>query len=64
MAYGQRRGVWYRMRIVVTLMWLRWRNLALDRSRDDLDGTNNARERLISRWINEHCRTMCDYKCE
>jgi len=61
---GERHSVWYRMRMMVTRMWLRWRSLTLDQSRDDLDGTNNACERLIGWWIKERYRTMRGYKRE
>jgi len=59
---GQRHSVWYRMRMAVTRLWLHWRNLTLDQRRDDLDGTNNACERLIGWWIKERYRTMRGYK--
>jgi transposase-like protein len=59
---GKRHSVWYRMRMAVTRLWLRWRNLTLDQRRDDLDGTNNACERLIGWWIKERYRTMRGYK--
>ena len=55
-------SVWYRMRMMVTRMWVRWRCLTLDQRRDDLDGTNNACERLIGWWIKERYRTMRGYK--
>lgn len=62
---GERHSVWYRMRLMVTRMWLRWRCLTLDQRRDDLDGTNNTCERLIGWWIKERYRTMRGYKrCE
>lgn len=62
---GDRHSVWYRMRMMVTRMWLRWRCLTLDQRRADLDGTNNACERLIGWWIKERYRTMRGYKrCE
>jgi transposase-like protein len=59
---GRRHSVWYRMRMAVTRLWLHWRNLTLDQRRDDLDGTNNACERLIGWWIKERYRTMRGYK--
>jgi transposase-like protein len=59
---GKRHSVWYRMRMAVTRLWLRWRNLTRDQHRDDLDGTNNACERLIGWWIKERYRTMRGYK--
>jgi len=61
---GRRHSVWYRMRMMVTRLWLRWRCLTLDQRRDDLDGTNNACERLIGWWIKERYRTMRGYKRE
>ena len=60
--HHERHTVWYRMRMMVTRMWLRWRCLTLDQQRDDLDGTNNACERLIGWWIKERYRTMRGYK--
>jgi transposase-like protein len=59
---GKRHTVWYRMRMAVTRLWLRWGHLTLDQRRDDLDGTNNACERLIGWWIKERYRTMRGYK--
>lgn len=55
-------SVWYRMRMLVTRLWNRWRNLTLDLRRNDLDGTNNSCERLIGWWIKERYRTMRGYK--
>lgn len=57
-------SVWYRMRMLVTRLWQRWRKFTLDQRRDDLDGTNNAAERLIGWWIKERYRTMRGYKRE
>ncbi len=59
---GKRHSVWYRMRMAVTRLWERWRKLTLDQRREDLDGTNNACERLIGWWIKERYRTMRGYK--
>jgi transposase-like protein len=59
---GARHSVWYRMRMAVTRLWLRWRRLTLDQRRPDLDGTNNASERLVGWWIKERYRTMRGYK--
>lgn len=59
---GERHGVWYRMRMLVTRLWERWRKFTLDQRRDDLDGTNNACERLIGWWIKERYRMMRGYK--
>lgn len=61
-AAGARHSVWYRARMMVTHLWLRWGCLTLDQHRDDLDGTNNACERLIGWWIKERYRTMRGYK--
>ena len=60
----QRHSVWYRMRMLITRLWNRWNRLTLDLRRDDLemDGTNNAAERLIGWWIKERYRTMRGYK--
>jgi hypothetical protein len=58
----QRHSVWYRMRMAVTRLWLHWWDLTLDQRRGDLDGTNNACERLIGWWIKERYRTMRNYK--
>lgn len=54
--------VWYRMRMLVTRLWNRWDRLTLDQRRDDLDGSNNASERVIGWWIKERYRTMRGYK--
>ena len=59
---GQKHPVWYRMRMLVTRLWQRWVRLTLDQRRDDLDGTNNASERVIGWWIKERYRTMRGYK--
>jgi transposase-like protein len=61
---GERHSVWYRTRMMVTRLWLRWPSLTLDQRRSDLDGTNNACERLIGWWIKERYRTMRGYKRE
>jgi len=61
---GVRHTVWYRMRMLVTRLWERWRKFTLDQRRQDLDGTNNACERLIGWWIKERYRTMRGYKRE
>jgi hypothetical protein len=61
---GTRHSVWYRMRMLVTRLWERWRKFTLDLQRDDLDGTNNACERLIGWWIKERYRLMRGYKRE
>jgi len=61
---GTRHPVWYRMRMLITRLWNRWSRLTLDLRRPDLDmdGTNNASERLIGWWIKERYRTMRGYK--
>lgn len=59
---GCRHTVWYRMRMAVTRLWERWRKLTRDQHRDDMDGTNNASERLIGWWIKERYRSMRGYK--
>lgn len=59
---GQKHPVWYRMLMLITRLWNRWDRLTLDQRRDDLDGTNNAAERVIGWWIKERYRTMRGYK--
>jgi len=59
---GQRHTVWFRMRMLSTRLWQRWRRLTLDLCRGDLDGTNNSAERMIGWWIQERYRTMRGYK--
>lgn len=59
---GRKHDVWYRMRMLITRLWNRWQRLTLDQRRDDLDGTNNACERVIGWWIKERYRTMRGYK--
>ncbi len=59
---GQKHAVWYRMRMLITRLWNRWDRLTQDQRRDDLDGTNNASERVIGWWIKERYRTMRGYK--
>jgi transposase-like protein len=59
---GQKHPVWYRMRTLIARLWDRWDRLTLDQRRDDLDGTNNACERVIGWWIKERYRTMRGYK--
>lgn len=60
----QRHSVWYRMRMLLTRLWVRWDRLTLDLRRNDLtlEGTNNASERLIGWWIKERDRSMRGYK--
>lgn len=59
---GQRYSVLYRLRLLITRLWERWLRLTLDQHRDDLDGTNNAAERMIGWWCKERYRTMRGYK--
>ena len=59
---GQRHTAWYRLRMLITRLWNRWRRLTLDQRRDDLDGTNNSAERMIGWWCEERYRTMRGYK--
>ena len=59
---GQHHTVWYRLRMLITRLWGRWRRLTLDQRRDDLDGTNNSAERMIGWWCKERYRTMRGYK--
>lgn len=59
---GKPHSIWQRMRMLITRLWQRWRKFTLDQRRDDLDGTNNASERLIGWWIKERYRTMRGYK--
>lgn len=59
---GQKHSVWYRMRMLITRLWERWRRLTLDQQRGDLDGTNNSSERCIGWWLKEHYRVMRGYK--
>ena len=59
---GQRHSVLYRLRMLITRLWERWSRLTLDKHRDDLDGTNNASERMIGWWCKERYRSMRGYK--
>jgi hypothetical protein len=59
---GERHTVWFRMRMLITRRWERWRRLTLGQRRNDLDGTNNSAERMIGWWIKERYRTMRGYK--
>jgi transposase-like protein len=59
---GHKHPVWYRMLMLITRLWDRWIRLTLDQRRDDLNGTNNACERVIGWWIKERYRTMRGYK--
>ena len=59
---GRRHPIWYRVRMLITRLWNKWKRLTLDQQRDDLDGTNNTSERVIGWWIKERYRTMRGYK--
>lgn len=59
---GVRHPVSYRVRMLITRLWNRWRRLTLDQRRSDLDGTNNSSERLIGWWCKERYRPMRGYK--
>jgi transposase-like protein len=59
---GQHYTVLYRLRLLITRLWERWGRLTLDQRRDDLDGTNNAAERMIGWWCKERYRPMRGYK--
>lgn len=59
---GRKHPLWYRVRMLITRLWNKWNRLTLDQRRDDLDGTNNASERVIGWWIKERYRTMRGYK--
>lgn len=59
---GRKHPVWYRMLMLITRLWDKWKRLTLDQRRADLDGTNNACERVIGWWIKERYRTMRGYK--
>ena len=61
---GVRHTVWYRMGMLVTRLWERWRKFTLDQLRQDLDGTNKACECLSGWWSKERYRTMRGYKRE
>ena len=60
--FGQRHTVWFRLRMLITRLWDRWRRLTLDLRRADLEGTNNSSERMIGWWIKERYRTMRGYQ--
>jgi len=59
---GRKHPVWYRVRMLITRLWNKWNRRTLDQRCDDLDGTNNASERVIGWWIKERYRTMRGYK--
>jgi transposase-like protein len=58
----QKHSIWYRMKRLIWRLWTRWERITLNQHRDNLDGTNNACERLIGWWIKERYRTMRGYK--
>lgn len=58
----QKHSIWYRMKRLIWRLWTRWERIALDQHHENLDGTNNACERLIGWWIKERYRTMRGYK--
>lgn len=58
----QRHSIWYRMKRLLLKLWTRWERITLEQHYDQLDGTNNASERLIGWWIKERYRTMRGYK--
>jgi len=59
---GQKHSIWYRMKRLIWRLWTRWERITLNRHYTELDGTNNACERLIGWWIKERYRTMRGYK--
>ena len=58
----QKHSIWYRMKRLILRLWTRWERITLDEHFEQLDGTNNACERLIGWWIKERYRTMRGYK--
>jgi hypothetical protein len=50
------------MKRLIWRLWTRWERITLDEHIEQLDGTNNACERLIGWWIKERYRTMRGYK--
>ena len=58
----QEHSIWYRMKRLIWRLWTRWERITLDEHYEQLDGTNNACERLIGWWIKERYRTMRGYK--
>jgi Transposase IS66 family len=59
---GKKHPIWYRMKRLIWRLWTRWERITLDEYYEQLDGTNNACERLIGWWIKERYRTMRGYK--
>lgn len=58
----QKHSIWYRMKRLILRLWTRWERITLADDHEQLDGTNNACERLIGWWIKERYRTMRGYK--
>jgi hypothetical protein len=58
----QKHSIWYRMKRLILRLWASWERITLEQHYDNLDGTNNACERLIGWWIKERYRTMRGYK--
>ena len=58
----QKHSIWYRLKRLIWKLWTRWERITLDQHYENLDGTNNASERLIGWWIKERYRTMRGYK--
>jgi len=58
----QKHSIWYRMKRLIMRLWTRWERITLADHHEQLDGTNNACERLIGWWIKERYRTMRGYK--
>jgi transposase-like protein len=58
----QKHSIWYRMKRLIWRLWMRWERITLSDHFEQLDGTNNASERLIGWWIKERFRTMRGYK--
>lgn len=58
----RKHSIWYRLKRLILRLWTRWERITLDQHYDNLDGTNNACERLIGWWIKERYRTMRGYK--
>lgn len=66
-APGEHASMWYRFRLALLRWWNRWPRITLDQEwrgpdGQQLDGTNNATERVIGWWIKERYRTMRTYK--
>lgn len=64
---GEKATMWYRMRLLTLDLWSDWSRLTLYQrwegaEGERLDGTNNASERAIGRWVKERYRSMRGYK--